>query len=163
MPTPINTNLATILQAVESQLISKGGFTNATCFMSLNPDQSLMQPSDQYIIVTPGPLTVDQRIVTGGNLLYFTGSFFTTLWSRLALDQTTHDDSFLTDATYGALTTLNSVIGALHLFQPLDSSSNQELDVPIRLSGVENYSRDFKGVGWGAIKCKWLLEFQQAF
>jgi hypothetical protein len=151
----VTTTLDALLLAFESRIEAETKFNASnTCYIGLNPDQNVYQPSDQYVIITPGPQSLANGYVKGTmpTTLALEGTVQVTLWSRLALDQAGRADSYLADQTYGALPALNTIISALHLFYPLDGDNNVLTLLPVKLEKIDSYAKQFDSVSWGACK-----------
>src|SRR5579884_2855511 len=162
MPTPVpqNTDLATILAAARDKLVADGVFAASACFLTLNPDDLRFPPSDQFAAVCPGPQRINTGVYVGGgrDIVVVEGQLTVSLWCRLALDQQPRDDSYLTDATLGALRRWRCVVNSLLLYQPLDGGGNQLLPKGFKWEGLDSYSRDYQGVGWGCLKSSFSFE-----
>lgn len=158
------TTLDTLLLALKSQVETKMGLQDNTVFVGLSPDENMFQASDQYVVVTPGPQAIANGYVAGTNptTLAFNGTVSVTLWSRLGLDQAPRSEIFLTDSTYGAIPALGRLISALHLFYPVDTNGNKLTLLPVKVDKIDSYARDFKGVGWGALKVSFRLVWRMS-
>lgn len=162
MATPFAVDIATLLKAFRDKLISDNVFLSTNCFLSLVPSTLMFPPNDQFATLQPLRQTVDSGSVRGGGRvdMYMEGQLGVTVWSRLALDQLTRDDSYLTDSSLGALGKLACVINSLQLYQPVDSSLNQEMCEPLQLITIESPKLiETSQVHWGSISTIWQMNW----
>lgn len=158
MPSPITTDLATLLGKARDKLVSDNVFSASCVYVGLAPTTLQYPPGDQYAVVHPLPQVVDLPIDAGAGreLVYINGKIGVTLWSRNALDELPRDDMFLNDSSLGALAKVKCIYNSLHHYQPLDDSGNQLMAEPFRLLSIEPPKREFRQEGWGTI----LLTFE---
>lgn len=148
-----------ILVAVRDKLINDGLFPASACYISLTPDVNLYPPTDQFAVVSPGTQTPDPGVVMGGGniTMLFVGEVIVTLWSRLATDEIQRDETYLTDASLGAVAAITCMLTSLQLYMPENQDGSWMLSEPMRLTAMDAPER-VQNVQWG--KTSMLFEMQ---
>lgn len=126
----LNKSVATlnsIFSAVQTVLIQRLFTAGNSVFFAFKADDTLEYPTgDNFVVITPDKMDVKEKAWQGqGNKAYLWRWYFTiTLFTRLAIDESNRDDSFLLDPTLGALNLTDSIIDTLQNYQvTLDGST----------------------------------------
>jgi len=132
-------------------------------YVALDENQQTNPPdTDLYLTVVLGPQRPDQPLITGGGLdtPEFHGQLAVVVWNRLYLDQAGRADSYLKDATLGALEALRKVLKSLYLFDPTDSNSNYYLtDVMRPGDGGWQVKPRPALPNWGCVASTWQCKY----
>lgn len=156
--TRVNTDIATILEAVQQKVIDDGIFD--AVYISLQPQPLKYPPSDQYVIITPGRQPLDQGSTAGGGRDYnfVKGDLVLTIWSRLILDEVPRDNSYLTNVSLGALRKLKCCINSFQMFDPTNLNEDYILGEPMRFKAIEVPEKT--GIpGWGYCAGVWEMNY----
>lgn len=125
-------------------------FASTNCFVALDPRKSLSYPpTDKFCVIQPTRLSTKQRAfptATAGRVnLVVAQEVVVWLYVRLATDMYNRSDSYLTDATLGALAVTDSVIDTLQTYTATDGVNKWGYE----LDSVEWQSEERDGTGWG--------------
>lgn len=150
-------NIVTFLPTIINQLVLNEVFTTDTCFLTMDDEPiSDMPPGTPYCLVKPGSFSNWDGSTDGGGIesMIIRGNFYTTLWFMNALDEPPTDTSALTDTVLGVYNTVNKMITALEMFDPVVANAGI-LAEPMRLKDLSEPTRDDKHQEWVSIVMKW--------
>lgn len=166
MPTPISTDFGAILNAVKEKIVLDGYLAQTAVYLGLNAEFIDPPPADQFAVLVPGEQVVDQGVVTGGGntTFVFDGILNIWLWVRLATDEVSRSDLWLTDPNLGALATNNKLIKSLQLSMITDPDGNALVYSPMKLVSINQGVRVNSGTklippGWGNMVTKWRMKW----
>lgn len=152
----IDSDLSTICVAVRDKLLTDVDFS--AVWISLDPFALRNPPDDQFAVVSLGDQILQQASTMGGGREYnfVEGVLTVTIYARLILDQVTRNDSYMTDASLGALKRLKCCINSLQMFDPVNGASDYVLAEPLRFFKIDT-PKKVSLPGWGLVQGQWRL------
>jgi hypothetical protein len=149
----IQPKLTTIDELFEPELV----------FTSLTQDQYTPPADDQYVYLVPGRCVPDQGVIAGaapGTVTPMVAQIGVVLWSRLSVDVAQAVDSYLTDASLGALQMQRKIIKSLQQYDPVNASGNFVFAQPMRLGDDGWLCRPRNTqAGWGSVAASFNVWF----
>ena len=145
-----------IFDGIVERLIDQiDGMTEASCYLSLNPEALPSPgPGDLLLVVAPLSGQFDEGAFEGGGneMLTFLGGVVVRIYSPLKVDLPGHDSKFLSDQTKGVLEMGRQVMAALSNWSP-ELDDNEQTRDPLIPHGV-SYGRVKQSLGWMEIAFK---------
>jgi hypothetical protein len=149
-----------VLNAIQQHLVSDEIFTEAECFLSIEPTK-IDTMGGIYCCISPGSISIDQGFVESagayGGLL--TMRLHIRLWSQNALDDTSRDGLALTQTALGIYSRLATMINSLQMFHHCQTDSIGNFAEPMRLLEIDKPARDLTRPEWLYIDSSWEVRF----
>lgn len=165
MANRVATDLTDILVNLEAKLATDLSLATTAVFTTLSDDDEIaaVAPSTTFATITPHDFTIDQGLAAGAgrNCVGTDGQLKVCLWVQIGLDQKGHDASWLKNASFGALQLWKKLINSLHLYDPVNGSSDYMLEEPMRCLRWSNRPRTRKPSSWGKLESAWEMKFIQ--
>lgn len=138
-----------ILQAVVDRLIDQLGLTDATCYLSIDPDAvPSPSPGDLIFVVSPTSGNFNEAMFDGGGQEQMTldGGIVVKIHTPVQLDEPKHDALLVGQESRGVLRHATLTLKALANWSP-DKNGNELTRDPLIPSGFA-IGRKSRSLGW---------------
>jgi hypothetical protein len=171
-PTVIRSKAAAFLKAVKVQLAQfpapSGAMIEDRIFI-IAPEETADYPpftqGDNDLVVKLHGIRPEQEVIAAAGRIdsRFHRILSVTVRSRLGVDETTRDYTWLTDAQLGHFALEEAVIDSLHIgWTPTDDAGNVLVVQPVRLVSVSDTVKSQQTNDWGMSRLDFDIYFQQA-
>lgn len=161
----VDTEQATLLERIADYLRKQLRLNARRCFETLDPLHPVIPPGGDYFLsVAPGDGTFDVEHQVGGGADQLTeyGEVVVTIYSRVKLDSTDHDEIIMRDASRGLLslkkTVLKTLVGYDLALESGDTALRQTLYAK-RYTAPTMGQQDGSGIGVAFLSITFGVDF----